>query len=555
MISADGTQIVYNSVEGGVPSLNLRTIDQVEGAPLRGGDPGFAPFFSPDGEWVGFVRPGGTQLQKLPIFGGPPVALTEAPARIIGASWGLDDQIIFGTQGTGLYRVSGGGGIPETLTTLDVDQGEANHTWPFIIPGRGVVLFVSSTGSPFSTGQLTALDLDTGEVTALGLAGTSPRYVPTGHVLYVAEDASVRAVAFDVSSLEFTGNPVPVIDTVAAKGSGAANFSVSDQGRLVYGTGTRAGGSPRTLVWVDREGREESLGEAWPADQYIYPRFSPDGGESVVVVIAESADNIGSPSDLWVLDLTRGSRSRITFEGNNRFFPVWSPDGTQLAFADGPVRPNRILVASADGSGRVETLLEREGQRVFPTSWSPDGTTLAFYEDYVETARDVYVFPIEDDPTPVPFLSTPFQERAATFSPDGRWLAYVSNESGRDEIYVRPYPGPGRENTVSTTGGQEPVWSADGRELFYRNQDQMFAVTVDITGENFEAESPEQLFAGPYDLDIAGASGGVPNYAVSPDGLRFLMIKQSGVFAEGRRPEINVVLDWFEELKERVPIP
>ena len=565
VISPDGTQIVYNSVDEGLPRLNILAIDQFEGVPLRGGETGSGAFFSPDSEWVGFVTRGGTQLQKVPSFGGPPVALAESPARIFGASWSMDDQIVFGTQGAGLYRVSGGGGVPEELTTLDSDRAEVNHTWPFVIPGRGVVLFVTSTGSPFSTGQLAVLDLDTREVTDLGLMGTSPHYVSTGHVVYMAEDASVRAVPFDVSSLEVTGNPVPVVEGVVVKPtSGAANFSVSDRGRLVYGTGTRGGGSPRTLVWVDREGREEPLGEAWPDDQYSYPRVSPDG-ESVAVGIAEDTDNVASPSDLWVLDLSRGSRSRITFGGNNRFLPVWSPDGAQLAFADAPVRPNRILVASADGSGLGKTLLEREGQRVFPTSWSPDGQTLAFYEDYPDTGRDIYVVPVAEDSAPVPFVATPFQERAAAFSPDGRWLAYVSNKSGRDEVYVRPYPGPGRESTISTTGGQEPVWATDGRELFYRNQDQMFAVAVDISGEEFQAEPPEQLFAGSYDLDSASTSrassdvleadggGGNPNYAVAADGQRFLMIKHSGVFAEGRRPEIKVVLDWFEELNARVP--
>ena len=568
VISPDGTQIVYNGVLDGGPRLNILAIDQFEGVPLRGGETGSGAFFSPDSEWVGFVTRGGTQLQKVLISGGPPVALAESPARILGASWSLDDQIVFGTQAAGLYRVSGGGGVPEELTTLDSDRAEVNHTWPFVIPGRGVVLFVISTESSVSNGQLAVLDLDTREVTDLGLRGTSPHYVSTGHVVYMAEDASVRAVPFDVSSLEVTGNPVPVVEDVVVKpSSGAANFSVSEQGRLVYGTGAGGGGAPRTLVWVDREGREELLGEAWPDDQYSYPRMSPDG-ESVAVGIAENTDNVTSPADLWVLDLARGSRSRITFGGNNRFLPTWSPDGAQLAFADTPFRPNRILAASADGSGLGETLLDREGQRVFPTSWSPDGQTLAFYEDYPETGRDIYVVRIAEDSAPVPFVATPFQERAAAFSPDGRWLVYVSNESGRDEVYVRPYPGPGREITISTTGGEEPVWAPDGRELFYRNQqDQMLAVSVDISGQEFQAGSPEQLFEGLYDFDPAGTSrassdalvaaggGGSPNYAVAADGQRFLMIKQSGAFAEGRRPEIKVVLDWFEELNARVPVP
>ncbi len=241
-ISPDGTQVVYKGPDpsGSAPQLNLRPIDQLVGAPLRGGEAGLGPIVSPDGEWVGFLDYTNTStLQKVSIFGGPPVTLTESPNPIYGASWGADDQIVFGTNGAGLFRVPGGGGEPEALTTLDTEQGEVNHLWPFIIPGREAVVFVIGTGAdaPLTTGQLAVLELDTGDVTRLGLAGVSPHYVSTGHLVYAAEDGSVRAVPFDATSLEVTGNPVPLVEGVMVKLSGAANFSISDNGRLVYALG------------------------------------------------------------------------------------------------------------------------------------------------------------------------------------------------------------------------------------------------------------------------------------------------------------------------------
>ena len=316
-ISSDGSEIVYGSMspEGAV-RLNLRSIDQLDAAPLRGGEGAVAPFLSPDGEWVGFVS-SATTLQKVSIFGGPPVALTESPAGIVGASWGTDDRIIFGTGSSGLFGVSGGGGEPEVLTTLDTEEGEVYHRWPSIIPGRGAVVFVTGTGAPLTTGQLAVLDLESGGVTRLGIAGVSPRYVSTGHLVYASGDGSVRAVPFDATTFAVTGNPVPLIEGVEVKGSGAANFSISDNGRLVYALGASGTGVQRSLVWVDRQGQEEPLGDAWQPDQYIYPRFSPDGTR-VAVAVSGNVDSGGADTDLWVLDLARGSRSRITFGGNNR---------------------------------------------------------------------------------------------------------------------------------------------------------------------------------------------------------------------------------------------
>ena len=292
-------------------------MDQLDGTPLRGGEGGLAPFFSPDSEWVGFTA-GGTTLQKVSIFGGPPVMLTESlDGPVEGASWGTDEQIIFGTANGGLFRVSAGGGEAEALTTPDTEQGESRHTWPFIIPDREAVLFVISTDRPLTTGQLAVLDLDTGEVTRLGLAGVSPRYISTGHLVYAAEDGSVRAVPFDAASLEVTGNPVPLVEGVLVSGRGGADFSISDNGRLVYVSGTAGGGLQRSLVWVDRQGLEEPI--AAPPRNYFYPRISPDGTRVALDLRDEE-------SDVWIWDLARESLQRLTFDAAADNYALWTPD-------------------------------------------------------------------------------------------------------------------------------------------------------------------------------------------------------------------------------------
>ena len=476
---------------------------------------------------------------------------SESPNPIFGASWGTDDQIVFGTNNAGLFRVSGGGGEPEALTTLDTEQGEVNHLWPFIIHGRDVVVFVIGTGAPLTTGQLAVLDLDTREVTRLGLAGVSPCYVSTGHLVYAAEDGSVRAVPFDATSLDVTGNPVPLVEGVVVKGSGAADFSISDNGRLVYalGAGGAAFNLTSRLVVTGRDGAGTPLadiaGYAW------YPRFSRDGTR--VAFAVSQTPGAGSDADLWVLDIGRGTRTRLTSEGNNRFFPVWSPDGSQLAYADGAGATNRVLLTSADGSGDPETLLDRN-ERQFPTSWVTDGNLMTLYMDNPDTARDLYVLAMDGDLTPEPFLATPFQERGASFSRDGQWIAYVSDESGRDEVYVRPYPGPGGQVTISTGGGEEAVWGPDGSELFYRNGDQVMVVEV-TTGQTFSAGAPAPLFAAPYALDNAAGGAGNPNYDISPDGAQFIVVEQDSPTGVEGVAQITVVLNWFEELKARVPVP
>ena len=403
------------------------------------------------------------------------------------------------------------------------------------MPGGKAVLFSIGTRGSTENAQIAVLSLETGEQKLLLRGGSNPHYVPTGHLVY-GVDGTLWAVPFDLGRLEVTGDPVPVLTNVVTKDSGAANVAFSMDGSLVY-----VGGTTASTV-----GRATPLTEV-TAD-YHQPRFAPDGQRIAVAIAELQGDISASDADIWVLYLDRGARTNLTSEGNN-FTPTWSPDGRRVAFSVS--RPGRtdIFWAPADGSGPPEGLLVEDGDHRV-TSWSPDGRTLAYYEFNPNGLdRDLWVLSLDGDPTPSPFLVGRFDERASTFSPDGRWLAYVSDKSGQSEVYVRPYPGPGGEAIVSTDGGSEPVWAPDGSELFYRNGAQMLVARVE-SDPTFSTRPPELLFEAGYALEISGR----PNYDISPDGQQFVMVKMASESA-GESAQINIIQSWFEELKERVPIP
>jgi Tol biopolymer transport system component len=325
--------------------------------------------------------------------------------------------------------------------------------------------------------------------------------------------------------------------------SGAAQYSFSATGSLVYVPGGVQSVQSR-LVWVSRTGAEQPL--AAPAHAYLGPRLSPDG-RRVAVTIQEQE------SQIWLYDLSRQTLTRLTFEGKNNLAPAWTPDGKRIAFISSKEGPQNIFWQLADGSGGLERLTTSDYTHV-PMSWSPDGQSLTFTEVNPTTGYDLWVLRV-GDPSASPgqvrkaqlFLRTPFNESVSRFSPDGRWLAYISDESGRYEIYVQPYPGPGGKWQISTEGGREPVWNRNGRELFYRSGDKMMAVAI-ATKPNFSAGNPHLLFEGPYEPTPLTN----PNYDVSPDGHRFLMLKPVEQ-VQTAPTQINVVLNWFEELKQKVP--
>jgi len=344
------------------------------------------------------------------------------------------------------------------------------------------------------------------------------------------------AVPFDPQRLTVTGAPAPVVEGVLQSNtSGAAQYSLSATGSLVYVRG-QFQSAQRRLVWVTRNGAEQTV--AAPVRTYLFPRLSPDG-RTVAVGISERETH------LWLYDLARETSTRFTFEGTVNHNPTWTPDGKRIAFNSDRDGATSIYWQLADGTGGLQRLTSSQYPNV-PMSWSPDGQMLAFIESNPTTGSDIWVLRLSDR-KPEPFLVTPFAESVPRFSPDGHWLAYISNESGRYEVYAQPYPGPGRKLQISTEGGTEPVWNRNGRELFYRSGDKMMAVDI-ATQPGFAAGKPHLLFEGIYERTPATS----PNYDVSPDGQRFLMLKPDA--QEAAAPtQINVVLNWFEELKRRVP--
>jgi Tol biopolymer transport system component/tRNA A-37 threonylcarbamoyl transferase component Bud32 len=523
-LSADGSELVYVATHDGVRQLYRRSMDQLNASPIRGTEGASFPFFSPDGEWVGFYGDG--QLKKVSLAGGPPVTLCEAGPLWAISSWEPDDTIIFSSETyLGLTRVSAAGGQPDPITNPASDQGEMYHWTPDILPGGKAVLFTVWYGMSAERAQIASYSRDAGERRML-VAGSCPRYSPTGHIVFHRE-GSLWAVPFDAERLEVTGAPTPIIEGVQVESVFyLASFALSGDGSLVYVPVTAA--TPeRKLVLVDRQGVERPLAET--LRDYRDPRLSPDGRRLAV----------RTGGDVWVLEVARGTLTRLTFEGGYR--PIWSPAGEWVIFASNREGTLDIFSKAADGSSHAEQLTA--GELRIPTSVTPDGKTVVFRQSTATTGMDIGMVRLEGDRNPEMLLQTPFDEHTGMLSPDGSWLAYVSDESGREEIYVRPFPRGGKVQ-ISTEGGTQPMWSRDGKELFYRSDARMMTVAIS-TETGLAPGKPRLLFEGRYEM----GSGPGSNYDVTADG-RFVMIRTE----ESPAPaQINVVLNWSEELKRLVP--
>jgi len=530
-MSPDGRQLAYTARLGDTSQLYLRALDRLEPMLVPDSENAYIPFFSPDSHWVGFFARG--KLKKAAVAGGVPQDICSA-GEAFGASWGSDDMIYFTPLWTkGIWRVPARGGQEELVIAPEPGRSERAYLWPQVLPGSKTLLFTAWTGGSFDGAHIVALRLDTHEQRTVITGGTYARYVPTGHLVY-ARGTELLAVPFDATRLEVRGTAVPVLEGLMTGASaGDAAFAFSRDGTLLY-----VPGGLRlleyALVWVDQKagvrpmsGRERS---------FEVPRLSPDG-RHVAVVIA------GSTYDIWLYDVTRDTLTRVTFGGDDNY-PVWSPDGKRLAFNSTRAGAANLYLTAADGSGTVERLTTSEYSQ-YPGSWSPDGKFLAFTEEaHPQTGDDIWLLPTLGDRKPQPLLQTPFDEWQPRFSPDGRWLAYTSNESGSPEVYVQPFPGLGAKWKISTDGGSEPLWSPTGREIFYRNGDKMMAVSLE-TGPAFAVAKSRLVFQTPY----AHISSDIPNYDVAPDGQRLLMIKENQ--QKATVTQLNVVLNWFEELKQR----
>jgi len=545
-ISPDGRALVYVATQG---RLMLRPADRLDVQPLPGIIGARIPFWSPDSRWIGFFD-GNNDLRKVSATGGPPIPVTKTGTPPRGATWTSDERIIFATsdQTTGLLAVPAGGGEPQVLTKPDLARAELDHLFPSILPGGRAVLFtITPRGGTPDNAQVAALTLATGEYTTLVRGGSHAEYVDTGHLVYAAA-GTLRAVRFDPDRLQVLSDPVPVLEQVRMVASGVAEYAISRTGALVYVPGSSTGsGDERRLVWVNRQGREEAIPA--PARAYTYPRISPDGTRLAL-------DIRDQENDIWTWDLARPGLTRLTVDGGQDRWPIWTPDGRAILFSAeaGTVRGN-VFRVSSDGVGAPERLTTSSSDLQFPNSIDPEGTRLVFRDDALKTARDLWLLMLDGKSKPQLLIQTGFNEENAEISPNGRWLAYQSTESGEDEVYVRPFPdvNAGGKWKISPAGGSRPAWNRNGRELFYLDADnRLNVVTVRTDGPAFIAGNPTRVFDTVYAVPQTGRT-----YDVSPDGRRFLMIKEEGGAGLAAAPPvaITVVLDWVEELKARLPAP
>ncbi len=547
-VSSDGRFIVYSAiVENPGPQvesqLYLRRSDQLEAKPIPGTEGGISPFLSPDDRWVAFWV--GNKLMKVAIEGGVPAPLCDAPFSL-GASWGHDNRIVLPTSlDSGLFIVSADGGEPEILTTPDKTEGETSHRLPRWLPGGKGVLFTIARGWHDQEPRVALLDLKTLKWGVLIEDAADARYVPTGYLVFLRQ-GTLMAVPFDIEKLQLTGQPVPAMTHImqaigipwAGWASAAGQYSISDSGSLVYASGGIVPDLENSLVWVDQKG---AVQPAAPFKAPFWcPRLSSDGQRIAYICLRREWQ-------AWVYDLNRSTASLVT--GEEKTSQVsWSPDGKRAVFnLWKPGQPN-LHWQPVDGSSPVERLAESEyGQ--YPGSFTPDETTLAFVECCrPDTGADILLLDLRSRRV-TPFLNSRAFESCPEFSPDGRWLAYTSTESGREEVYVQPFPRPGGKWLISHEGGTEPLWAHNGKQLFYRSIDSQQVWVVDVQdGSSFFPSKPRLLFKAP------GFAWGWPVRAwdMSQDGQRFLMVKQ-----DERKPqpvtEMILVQNWFEELKRLCP--
>jgi eukaryotic-like serine/threonine-protein kinase len=530
-LSSDGTQLAYVAVQGDTQQIYLRAMDNPQPRPIPGTVGGTNPFFSPNGQWLGFFA--NQKLKKVSVNGEALVTLADA-GKPHGASWSTQGVIAFSSaQIAPLQQVPEAGGKAQAVTHFD--RGEVSHRGPQFLPGGNALLFAATRGSyNWTNAEVSVQSLETRERRNLVKGAAFPQYAASGHLLYV-QAGNLMALPFDVQRLAITGTAVPVVEGILqSRTSGTAQYSVSASGSLIYVPGGVLA-DQRRLVWVDRSGKVQPLDA--PVRAYLFPRIAPDG-KRVATTIAEEATQI------WLYDLARETLTRLTFEGDQNYNAVWSPDGKMIAFQSRKEADTEIYWQRVDGSGGLERLATSEIPFV-PMSWSPDGQTLAFIEVNPDTGFDLWVMSVQER-KPKLFLRTPFNESVPRFSPDGHWLAYMSDESGRNEIYVQPYPGPGAKLQISIDGGTEPTWNPSGRELFFRNGDKMMVADI-VLQPSLTASKPRLLFEGQF----LPSPATTPNYDVSRDGQRFLMVKADA--ASEAATQINVIFNWFETLKQAVP--
>jgi serine/threonine-protein kinase len=538
-ITPDGSRVVYR----GANTLFVRALDQIDPIALNGlGAMPRGVFTSPDGQWVGYFDAGGI-LKKVAITGGAPltIAVTRGGAR--GATWAEDNTVVFATSvtDTGLQRVSANGGEPVVLTKPHPERGEFDHVWPEFLPGGKAVLFtVAPTTGGLDNAQIAVLDLRTNTWKVLIRGGAHAQYSRTGHLVYGAS-GTLRAVPFDLRRLEVTGSPVTILQGVQSTTTGAVDAALSANGSLVYVPGTASRGGRQTVVALDRQGHPSPLSDI-PSDAYRDVRVSPDGKRVA----------LATQDDVWIYDIGRGTLSRLTTDAASDTRPLWTPDGKRIIFTSSRAGYPELFWKAADGTGADERIITRAKDLadLRATGWSPDGKQLLFGEVSAGVIRCSVAQSAIDRPSEVKTLvSNEFCNDFSALSPDGRWLAYHSNLSGRYEVYIERYPQLGGRQQISTSGGWRPMWARDGHELFFSTPDnrQLFSVSVQ-SGATLIAGRPRALF----DLGTLAPGGGTRPYDVAPDGRFFVIRPAAGDNGAAPAPNAVLVQNWGQELRRVV---
>jgi serine/threonine-protein kinase len=527
-ISADGSNVVYEANQ----RLYLRRLNSLDSTPIAGTDGGINPFLSPDGNWIGFWVSG--QLKKVPLTGGVPVSI--CTTAMMGASWGVDDTILIGGIFAGILRVPASGGNPTVVVQPKPSFGYSN---PQFLPDGRSFLYLRDTPGTLATNEVVMRSLDNEAETTVVTGGYNFHYLKSGILVYTVastlDSVDLHAVAFDASSKKVIGKPATVVKNVAAITSGVgAHFAVSENGTLIYAPGVSPGGYQSRLVRVNETGQVEILS----AEPRLYsdPRVSSDGR----FVVAHLQ---GDENDIWVASVDRGTLTRISFNPGEDETPVWSHDGRTIAWSGSRTDvPRGIFRRSADASSSEE-LIWRLDLHSHVRDWTPDGKSLIFESNDPKTNNDIWRLDLEGSPKATPIVQTPFIEHNSRLSPNGRWLAYSSNESGRDEIYIQPYPQGGSRLIVTTSGGDQPVWSHDGRKIFFQANGAINVIDF-ADGPQPSVTNARVLFPNRFDNPQGGNH---TNYDAFPDGR--LLLLQSHNEKEGNRTKIVIVFNWLEELK------
>ncbi len=552
-MSPDGTRIIVLETAPATADFErtmvMRSLDQGEFVPVPNQGGGH-PFFSPDGQWFGGFN--GNKLTKFPLQGGSPVTLCDAPILTRGASWGDDGQIIasFNEGTTGLVRIPSGGGKPTPLTQLDKEKGETAHAWPQVLPGSRSILFTVYGAGGFSDAEIVVISLVDGKRTSIFRGGDFGRYFPSGHLIYLQHD-TLYAAPFDLERLVLTGEPRPVLEGVNANWLGGGDFAFSRTGDAIY-VSSEGPSFGYQIHWLDGSGETRPLHVA--TDDYETPQFSPDGKRLAFGITSGPLHG-----DLWIKDLERDTVSRLTRLPGRNSIPLWMPDGQSIVFSSYGHAAQGIYWIRADGAAEPQLLMETKGESETPNSISPDGKRLTYAMLMGDFSRsEIWTVPFEGDRDhprlgqPEPFLRTPAFLDSPMFSPDGRWLAYSSDESGAGQVYVRPFPGPGGQYQISAEGGSRPLWSHDGRQLFFLDdQSRIHVADCNVTGGSLVAGKPRL-----WSNKSLAFMGSAYSYALAAADSRFAVVLKAEKTEQPQRnttDRVKVLLNFADELTRRVP--